>query len=254
MSARLPALLTVLALPLALAACGSANPSDNNLDSLDAELTNGTDAAKPAKDPALMSALESQIMVDPALAQQSNADALKPADQPYSAQVPADDTAGDGRAGAPSGPLMKTPDAKPGCPQCETAKQAVTLGGLAARQKTMRTAQCVGGMRYSAGWATRMPTDVPIYPSARLVEAAGNDRNGCALRAATFTTGADLQAVLDWYYTRTTTAGYASEHQAADGEHVLGGNRDKDDAAFILFARPRDGGGTEVDVIANNGR
>lgn len=254
MSIRLSALLTTIALPLALAACGSANPSDNNLDSLDAELTNSADAAKPAKDPALMSALESQIMVDPALAQQSNADALKPADQPYSAQVPADDTAGDGKGSAPTGPLMKTPDAKPSCPQCESAKQAVTLGGLAARQKAAKTAQCVGGLRYSAGWAMRMPVDLPIYPKASLVEAAGNDRNGCALRAATFTTSADLQAVLDWYYTRTTTAGYASEHQAADGEHMLGGNRDKDDAAFILFARPRDGGGTEVDMIANNGR
>lgn len=254
MSIRLSALLTTIAFPLALAACGSANPSDDNLDSLDAELTNSADAAKPAKDPALMSALESQIMVDPALAQQSNADALKPADQPYSAQVPADDTASDAKGDAPTGPLMKTPNAKPGCPQCETAKQAVTLGGLAARQKAAKTAQCVGGLRYSAGWAMRMPVELPVYPKARLVEAAGNDRNGCALRAATFTTSADLQAVLDWYYTRTTTAGYASEHQAADGEHVLGGNRDKDDAAFILFARPRDGGGTEVDMIANNGR
>lgn len=254
MSFRLSFALATIALPLALAACGSANPSDDNLDSLDAELTNTAASTKPGNDPALMSALESQIMVDPALAQQSNADALKPADQPYSAQVPADDTAGDGKNDAPTGPLMKTPDPKKGCPQCDSARQAVTLGGLAARQKAAGTAQCVGGMRYSAGWATRMPDALPVYPKARLVEAAGNDRNGCALRAATFTTGADLQAVLDWYYTRTTTAGYASEHQAADGEHVLGGNRAKDQAAFVLFARRRDGGGTEIDVIANNGR
>lgn len=255
MSKRLFGHLLVLAAPFALAACGTANPSDENLDSLDAELTNATAAAKPANDPALMSALEDQIMVDPALAQQSNADALRPAGQPYSAQVPADDTAaGDGKQDLPKGPLMRTPEPKAGCPQCETAKQAVTLGGLAVRQKTARTAQCVGGLRYSAGWATRMPADLPIYPNARLIEAAGNDRGGCALRAASFVTGADVQAVLDWYYTRTMTAGYESEHQAADGEHVLGGNREKDAAAFILFARPRDGGGTEVDVIANNGR
>lgn len=254
MSMRPSALLIFVVMSLALTACGSSSPSDNNLDTLDAELTNGADAANPARDPAVMSALESQIMVDPALAQQSNADALKPADQPYSAQIPTDSVADGGKSGPAIGPLMKAPAAKPGCPACETAKQAVTLGGLAARQKSNRTAQCVGGMRYSAGWATRMPEALPIYPQARLIEAAGNDRNGCALRAASFVTGAEPQAVLDYYYTRATTAGYASEHQAADGEHMLGGNRTKDQAAFILFARPRDGGGTEVDVIANSGR
>ena len=66
------------------------SPADENLDSLDAELTNTVDANQPGKDPALMSALQSQIMVDPALAQQANADAARPADQPYAAQVPAE--------------------------------------------------------------------------------------------------------------------------------------------------------------------
>ena len=69
----------------------------------------------------------------------------------------------------------------------------------------------------------------------------------------TFTTDADVQQVLDWYYTRTTSAGYESEHQAEGDEHVLGGNRERDQAAFILFATPRDGGGTQVDLIVNNG-
>lgn len=255
MSIRIPLRLLALVAPLALAACGSANPSDENLDSLDAELTNNADAAQPAKDPALMGALQSQIMVDPALAQQSNADAVRPADQPYAAPVPVDGIAAAGRKrAAPTGPLMKTPDPKADCPQCETAKQAVTLGGLAARQTAPRTAQCVGGLRYSASWATRMPGDLPIYPQARLIEAAGNARSGCALRAATFVTDADVQTVLDYYYTRTTTAGYDSEHQADGNEHMLGGNRERDQGAFILFAKPRDGGGTEVDLIANNGR
>lgn len=251
MSARIPLRWLALAAPLALAACGSANPSDENLDSLDAELTNNADAAQPAKDPALMSALQSQIMVDPALAQQSNADALRPADQPYAAPVPADDLA-DAKP-AVSGPLMRTPDPKADCPQCDTAKQAVTLGGLAARQKAPRTAQCVGGLRYSAAWAARLPDALAIYPKARLVEAAGNANNGCALRAATFVTGADIQSVLDYYYTRTTSAGYSSEHQASGGEHVLGGTRDRDQAAFVLFVKAHDGGGTEVDLIANTG-
>lgn len=253
MSTRIQLRLLALALPFALAACGSANPSDQNLDALDAELTNSTSADEPAKDPALMSALQDQIMVDPALAQQSNADAVRPGGQPYSAQVPADGIASGDKAG-PDGPLMKTPDPKADCPGCDSAKGAVTLGGLAARQQGNNMAQCVGGLRYSATWAARMPEALPVYPQARLVEAAGNDRNGCALRAATFVTGVPLNKVLDWYYTRTTSAGYQSEHQAKDGEHVLGGTRDRDNAAFILFAKPRDGGGTEIDLIVNDGR
>jgi hypothetical protein len=244
-----------LLLPLALAACGPAKSSDENLDSLDAELTNTADANQPGKDPALMSALQSQIMVDPALAQQSNADAARPADQPYAAPVPAEGIAAPNPnlPQPPAGPLMKTPAPRADCPQCDVAKQSVTLGGLAARQKAPGVAACVGGMRYSANWATRMPADVPLYPQARLIEAAGNAAGNCGLRAATFTTDADVQQVLDWYYTRTTSAGFESEHQADGDEHVLGGNRERDQAAFILFATSRSGGGTQVDLIVNNG-
>lgn len=246
--------LLAIALVLALAACSSAADEDANLDSLDAELTNTAAANQPGKDPALMSALQSQIMVDPSLAQQANTEALRPADQPFAAPIPSESIAAPETAPAApqTGPLMKAPAPRADCPQCETAKQAVTLGGLAARQKAPGIGPCVGGMRYSAQWAARMG-EVPLYPQARLVEAAGNAANGCALRVASFTTGADVQAVLDWYYTRTTGVGYASEHQAADGAHVLGGNRDRDQAAFILFASPRDGGGSQVDLIVNNG-
>lgn len=253
MTEWISARLLLLGVPLALLACARTEPGDANLDALDAELTNTADANRPARDPAVMGALQDQIMVDPALAQQSNQDAVRPANQPYAAPIPAESIAADARAPR-TGPLMRAPAPNAACPACDTAKQAVTLGGLAARQQTARTAQCVGGMRYSAGWAARMPDATPVYPQARLIEAAGNDRNGCALRAATFVTPANLQAVVDYYYTRAASAGYRSEHQAKDGEHVLGGSRARDDAAFILFARPRDGGGTEIDLIANSGR
>ena len=34
-----------------------------------------------------------------------------------------------------------------------------------------------------------------------------------------------MQTMLDWYYTRASKAGYASEHQADGDEHVMGGTR-----------------------------
>ena len=245
--------ISLLCLSALLAACGPTETADDNLDSLDAELTDGNAAAQPGKDPALMAALQSQIMVDPALAQQSNTDALRPAGQPYSSPIPNDQIA----AGSPAttGPLMRAPapaaDGK--CPQCDAARESVTLGALAARQKGARTASCVSQMRYSANWVNRLPRDLPLYPDARVDEAAGSDAGGCALRAVSFSTTADAQAVLDYYYTKAMGAGYKAEHQADGEDHVLGATRRKDDGALVVFVHPRDGGGVDVDLIVNNG-
>ena len=197
-----------------------------------------------------MSALQSQIMVDPNLAQQANADAVRPAGQPYSSPIPPDGIA-QTDAGAKTGPLMRAPAPDGDCPDCKKAQEAVTLGALAARQGNRRASECVGQLRYSANWANRLPRDLPLYPDARLEEAAGNDQNGCALRAISFTTNAGWQAVVDYYYTRARNGGYQAEHQADDGMHVLGGTRGED--AFMVYVTPRDGGGVEVDLVANNG-
>src|SRR3546814_14942588 len=74
MIAKLFTLTAALALPLALSACGRDSDSDQNLYSLDAGLTN-------AEDPALRSALGDQIIVDPELADQSNAKGVRLADR-----------------------------------------------------------------------------------------------------------------------------------------------------------------------------
>src|SRR3546814_1250447 len=82
MIAKLFTLTAALALPLALSACGRDSDSDQNLSSLDASLTN-------AEDPALRSALGDQIIVDPELADQSNAHRVRPADRPVDGALPA---------------------------------------------------------------------------------------------------------------------------------------------------------------------
>ena len=251
------AVLALFVLPLALVACGKRD-DDRNLDSLDNELVEAGSGGANSSDPAMTSALHDQIMVDPALAQQSNADSVRPPAQPYSGGVPPvgiAQTPGAAPAGGGTSETIKsTPaPASKDCPGCTAARESLTLGALASRQKDRRTSACAGAMRYSASWADRLPPDVPLYPGARVVEAAGANTDACQLRAVTFSTNVPLQTVLDWYYTRVTGNGYSAEHQSDGSEHTLGGTRDRDGGAYVLFLSGRRDGGTDVDLVANNG-
>jgi hypothetical protein len=244
---RLP---VIVALVLALPACGGGREDQADaLNQLDRELAN-VDAADPARDPALKAALQDQIMVDPNLQQQSNANAIRPPNRPDAGAVASADIAARPEAAPPAG-LKSAPPPKVDCPECRARNGALTLGALAERQRDQRTALCAPKVAYSAAWANRLPAAAPLYPDARVVEAAGTDEAGCALRVVTFRSSAPLQRVADWYHTRGTQAGYSSEHRADGRQHVIGGVRGR--SAFLAYLRPRPDGGTEVDLIANEG-
>ncbi|RYY43312.1 MAG: hypothetical protein EOP59_08220 [Sphingomonadales bacterium] len=231
-------------LPLALAGCGGSNA-----------LGDGDEASGNAADPALASALQDQIMVDPQLGRQANGDAIRPPGQPYSAGVP-DDAVAANTDQVNLGELIKTPapvQADKSCPQCAAARESTTLGGLASRQRDSRTSQCASSMNYSASWANRLPRDLPLFPQARVTEAAGSESGQCALRAVTFSAPQPMQTMLDWYYTRATKSGYTSEHQVDGEQHILGGTRERDGGAYVLFMTARSDGGTDIDMVANNG-
>lgn len=234
--------VTLAVLPLALAACSGA-PAD---------APQAADAN--ALDPAIASALQDQIMIDPALGQQANGDAVRPPARPASGGVPADGVAANSNPVA-DGELMKTPApvSAENCTQCAAAREAVTLTGLAQRQKDGATRGCASQLQYSAGWANRLPADLPLYPQARVTEAAGTDSGQCALRVVSFSSPTPMQGMLDWYYTRAVRAGYTSEHQVDGDQHILGGTRDRDDGAYVLFMTPRSDGGTDIDMVANRG-
>jgi hypothetical protein len=235
------AVYSCVLLPFALAACARADDSDQAADA------NGVD-------PALASALQDQIMVDPALGQQSNGDAVRPPTQPASGGVPDDGVAANPVAA--DGELMKAPAPVPAdkdCAGCAAGREAVTLGGLAQRQKDTRTSGCAAQLQYSAAWANRLPSDMPLYPKARVTEAAGADGGKCALRVVSFSAPVTVQGMLDWYYTRATKAGYTSEHQVDGDQHILGGTRARDEGAYVLYMTPRADGGTDIDLVANNG-
>lgn len=230
-------------LPLALAACSSNSGNEGD----EAAGANGVD-------PALAGALQSQIMVDPGLGQQANGDTVRPPGQPYSGGVPADGVAAAGAAN--DGELLRVPAATTvdkDCKACAAAREATTLGGLAARSPDARTSGCAANLQYSAGWASRLPPDLPLYPQARVTEAAGAETGQCALRVVSFSTPRPMQVMLDWYYTKAVRAGYTSEHQVDGDEHILGGTRERDAGAYVLFMTSRPDGGTDIDLVANNG-
>lgn len=230
---------------LALAACGKQPAAQQDIDRLDDELGAGN-----AADPALATALDGQIMVDPALSQSSNVNAIRPPDRPVSGAVPADDIAAKALHGD-SATLPPAPAARAACPACAAKKGALTLGELARRQRDPSVSGCAPRLGYSAAWATRLPAALPLYPDARVLEAAGVDAAGCRLRVVDFATAAPVARVIDWYAARATAAGYSVAHEADGDGEVLGGTNG--DAAYVVYVAARRGGGSSVDLIANSG-
>ncbi len=202
---------------LALAGCGGSS-ANNDLAAIDNELIAN------AVDPALTSALQDQLSVDPTLAQQSNPNSARPPEAPVQAQYPA--------------------DANPG----QDGSQTRTAGGAAPPPSA---AACGRGFDYGNIWANRMPAEFPAYQGGRLTEAAGNDHGGCRMRVVSFTTADAPRRVIDNYRGLVTGAGYSAEQQRRGDDLVLGGTRGE--SAYYLIVTPQ-GAGSDVSLIVNNGR
>ncbi len=218
---------SVLALCLgALSACGGTAGKD--AEQLDASLLGKGNTS----DPALTAALEDQIMVDPALTGQSNANAIRPSDEPMQAPVPSEKDVDPSLAG-----------------------NGKTLGQLAAQQAQISKDNfngCGLDVDYSMVWSTRLPSGLPLYPQSRVVEAAGSDTNGCKLRAVTFTSTAAPRTLIDYYLDAAKRAGYAAEHSAQGTENLVSGTRN-DGAAFYVILSARPNGGVSADLVTNQG-
>jgi hypothetical protein len=211
---------TALAAAFALAACGRGQ-DEGNLAGLDNTLV-GNDA-----DPALTSALQDQIAVDPNLVNQSNRNAVRPPDAPPQAPYPPARAAGGARQGAAAG-----------------GEQQLAGAGCQAPDK----------FDYNASWANRLPAAFPLYPGGKIGEAAGNNQGACRSRVVTFTTSDAPQRVLDFYKASSTRSGYSAEQSVRGEDQVLGGTNDRDGGAFYLIVTPLPSGGSDAALIANTGR
>lgn len=128
------------------------------------------------------------------------------------------------------------------------------LATLRQDSAARRGTACGGALAYDLAWAKRLPVVFDVYPDARVTRAAGSEKGDCRMRLVAFTSEADVGRILDWYHTIAIRAGYSSEHQTRGAEHILGGANERDGGAFYLVAAPLEGGGSDVALIANNGR
>jgi hypothetical protein len=217
---QLPCLAAALSL-LVLAACDKGAP--------DRDLVEGNAAG----------ALGNRIMVDP----------TQLAGGPRSAATP---TPVSNRT-TPAEQLTPAPPAKRAgaCPECDAARRAVTLAAVRQQQGTTPV-ECTRSLTYAAEWARRLPPDLPLYPQAKVTEAAGSEDSGCHFRVVSFSVDAPVAHMVDWYHTRATRAGFASGHQLDGPEHVLAGSRARDGGVYVLFLSP-DGPRTSIDMVVNKG-
>lgn len=215
---------TAIALTLLLAGCGGSSPGQADADALDQELTGNASAQA---DPAINSALEDQIMVDPALTQQRD---------------------GGARTGTGQSPI---PSTLPG----GGAADRPPLGEVAqdpSAGKVGTDPACYRDLQYGTGWAQRLPAALPLYADAQVREAAGNARGACNVRIVTFASATPISRLVDFYTAAGRRGGYSVEATVNGEDHAVGGDKGAD--AFYATLRPRVGGGTEVDIVTNHGR
>ncbi len=257
-------LAALFALPLGLSACGREANEAKTVEALDEKLIG------KGSDPEMNVAVQDRILVDPEMADSANTNVVKTAPEPVGSPIPPDngyEAAGASRSARTavasaedidSARIMRAPKptivAAEDCQGCG-AHRGKTLGALAEDQGVARgKGTCDAKLTYGAAWSTRMPYEFPVYPRGRLQEAGGVENGICDIRVVSFTTSAAMKDVVDYYYTRASRSGYSAEYQIRAGEHTLGGVRDKDSGAYVITFNPHAGGGTSVDIVANNGR
>jgi hypothetical protein len=249
---------------LSLAACGKEDAKVEAAKLDDTLLGKGNDA-----DPAIASALEDQIMVDPALVGQSNAHSVRAPDQPAQTPVPPAAAGGPPPAqattlgqrvaqGVPSAPAATSVPPKPAAVEAAAPVRAPAAAApipSTSGRGDLAQAQfngCGLAVSYSLAWSARLTSEVPLYPQSRVAEAAGSDAGACRLRAVTFATNAAPRNLIDFYLGVGRKAGFQTDYTTRNGEQMVSGSRG-DGAAFYVILTPQASGGTMADLVSNRG-
>lgn len=235
---KTPARLAVLGIAgsLLLAGCNSKQGQPDPADS----------------DPALGGALGDQIMVDPDMAGGQGTAASPGAGSQIS--IPSRDRSPEAIAAAKKqaaqvagGTLKPAPSPTQGG-AAALAASAAAAAQVAPASKAAKT-DCSAKVGYDRSWASKLPSELPVYPRAAVQEAAGVDGGGCALRVVNFATAVGVGDVISFYYTKASAGGYGAEYKRDGADHVLGGR--KAGRAYVVYARKLASGLTEVDLVTS---
>jgi hypothetical protein len=183
-----------------------------------------TDEQRNFADPAVGEALSEPLMSDVDMRSAAAPDALRPADQPATMQIPGD--------------AMVATDGAPTLGQVATAQ--IGQAGFSG---------CNPAIAYSAQWSLRLPTWLELPASARLAEAAGSDTPGCKLRIVRFGMTGTPTALLQHYTVVGKRAGFLLQ----PGKASITATRASDGAAFHIDATAISNG-TRIDLASNRGR
>jgi hypothetical protein len=208
-------------------------------------------------DPALTAGLGDEIMVDPDLAGDSQANSALAAGQ-RSGGLPAEDLSPEAVAAARAAAVRFLGGASALKPAPEAREVEGGLPAEATLSAAARAAASPGGSgncadkaEYTMIWADRLPAAFPVYPRGAVQEAAGTDDGPCALRVVTFQTGVPLDEVIDFYFSSARKAGYSAERVRDGGDDILGGT--KGAASYVVYVRKLPSGATEVDLVTSGG-
>lgn len=205
------------------------------------------------RDPAAEQALNDQIMVDPDLANQNEANAALtggtdqsiPPENMTPEAINAAREAAFALVGGSDG-FKELPAAKP---LGDTIPAESTLTAAARAAATPSGANCAEQVDYSAAWAAKLPADFPVYPRGTTKEAAGTDAGDCSLRVVNYLTPVPLDDVLTFYHSRALSAGYSSEHVTYDGDRIVSGTKGR--GSYVVYGRQLPSGVTEIDLITS---
>lgn len=204
-------------------------------------------------DPAAEQALNDQIMVDPDLANQNEANAALTGgtDQsiPPENMTPEAISAAREAAFALVGGSDGFKDLPAPAQLGQTIPESSTLTAAARAAASPGGANCAEKAEYSAAWAAKLPADFPVYPRGTTKEAAGTDVGECSLRVVNYLTPVPLDEVLKFYHSRALSAGYSSEHVTYDGDNIVSGM--KGSGSYVVYGRSLPSGLTEIDLITS---
>ncbi|WP_324828002.1 hypothetical protein [Qipengyuania zhejiangensis] len=213
----------------------------------------GDDAAN-AIDPASEQALNDELLTDPDLAGNNEANAaLSGTGNAAIPDIDKSQRAVDAARTRAAELVGGTESLKPAPAARQLAENAPDSAAMiAAAQAAVAPggANCAASVKYSASWAARLPTAFPVYPRGNTQEAAGSDEGECALRIVTFYTPVALDDVLAFYSSRARDAGFGVDHVVKAGDNVLSGT--KGQSAYVVYGRRLDSGVTQIDLVTTN--